>query len=284
MAAIIASMLGTAILIQFGFRGPSALPLRRLERCVPTRAKNRRGAGRRGEDLLLRLGAWAGGRLPRLPLASHADLLEASGTRLSEGQFRGLRLGAALGLTLIPLGRGLFPAFLLGPLTAGLGLQLPVIWLKRKAAKRSRDIASELPEYMDHLALLLAAGQGLGPALERCAGVGAGPLYQEMQQALAQVKLGRERADALEEMCSRNSSPELRRACRALNRAERFGGPIATSVAEIAADPRAARFQAARSDAARAPVKLLFPLVFMILPSFILLTVGGFVLSVLARW
>lgn len=284
MAAIIASLLGAAIFIQFGFRGHSVLPLRRLEGPASARPQPVRAAEPRRETRLRRLCGWAGNRLQRLPLTHHTELLTASGAYWSEAQFRGLRLILALVLTLLMLGRGPLPALLLGPLTLGLGFHIPVIWLKRKAAKRSRDIALELPEYMDHLALLLAAGQGLGPALERCAEVSDGPLYQEMQRALAQVKLGRERADALEEMCSRNSSPELRRACRALSRAERFGGPIAASVGEMAADLRTARFQAARAEAARAPIKLLFPLVFMILPSFILLTVGGFVLSILARW
>ncbi len=283
MAAIIAALAGAALLLQFGFR-KRRVPLQRLAQPVSGPPADERSAVRNREPISLRFCAWAGKRFPRLPLAGYGDLLAASGAGLNEVQFRGLRLVTAAGFTFLPLARGLFPALLLGPLTIALGLHLPVIRLKRRALKRARRIASELPEYMDHLALLLAAGQGLGPALERCARVGDGPLYREMQQALGQVRLGRERADALEEMCARNSSPELKRACRALSRAERFGGPVAASVAEIAADLRTARLQAARSDAARAPVKLLFPLVFMILPSFILLTVGGFVLSILARW
>ncbi len=283
MAALIAALAATALFVQFGLRR-APITLRRLEgpASAPVAPQGTRRRVRAAS--LLRLCAWAGRRLPRLPLAHHAELLAASGSDLTEAQFRGLRLGVALSLTLLPLRQGPLAALLLGPLTAALGLQLPVLRQKRRAARRSRRIAAELPEFMDHLALLLAAGQGLGPALERCSIVSEGPLYTEMQRALRQVHLGRERSSALEEMFSRNASPELRRACRALSRAERFGGPIAASVAEIAADLRAARWQAARADAARAPVKLLFPLVFMILPSFILLTVGGFVLSVLSRW
>ncbi len=282
MAVLIAILAAAALFIQFGL-GRAHVTLLHPEETASVPAERTRARRLRGSSFL-RLCGWVGRRLPRLPLAQQTELLTASGSELTAGQFRGLRLGAALLLTLLPLRQGLLAALLLGPLTAALGLHLPVIWLKRRAARRSRRIASELPEFMDHLSLLLAAGQGLGPALERCAVVGDGPLYMEMQRALRQAHLGRERSAALEEMCTRNSSPELRRTCRALTRAERFGGPIATSVAEIAADLRAARFQAARADAARAPVKLLFPLVFMILPSFILLTVGGFVLSVLSRW
>ncbi len=280
MAALIASLAGWCLLLHFGI-GRLRDPLRRLQWGATPHARRERVAR---ERLTPRLLGWMGRRLPRLLLDRHAGLLAASGSGLNEEQFRGLRLTAAAGFTLLPFSRGPLALLLLGPLTATLGLYLPIFGLKRRAARRSKQVASELPEFMDHLALLLAAGQGLGPALDRSAELGDGPLYQEMRQALWQVHLGRVRAAALDDLCARISSPELTRACRALGRAERFGGPIAASVAEIAADLRSARLQAARADAARAPVKLLFPLVFMILPSFLLLTVGGFVLSILARW
>ncbi len=283
MAAITAALAGAAIFLQCGFRR-APVPLQRLQSTAPALPDCRPVRPRIHGNLLLRVGGWVGNRLSRLPLAGHTGLLEAAGIGWSEAQFRGLRLGCAFGLTLLPLRLGLLAALILGPITIALGLQIPVIWLKRRAARRARRMATDLPECMDHLALLLAAGQGLGAALDRCATMGEGPLYEELSKALRQVHLGRDRAGALDEMCERNPAPELRRACRALNRAEKFGGPIAASVAEIAADLRSARSQAARAQAARAPVKLLFPLVFMILPSFILLTVGGFVLSILSRW
>ncbi len=283
MAAVIAALAGVAILIQFGFRR-IRLPLRRLESRAGAPQDQALNQPRPRGSLLLRLSGWAGKRLSRLPVGDHGELLAAAGMDWSETQFRGLRLICALALTLLPLRYGPLALLLLGPATVAIGLQVPVIGLKRRASRRAHRIALELPECMDHLALLLAAGQGLGAALDRCANLGDGPLYDELGLALRQVHLGRDRTGALEEMCDRNPAPELRRVCRSLTRAERFGGPIAASIAEIAADLRAARFQAARAQAARAPVKLLFPLVFMILPSFILLTVGGFVLSILSRW
>jgi tight adherence protein C len=80
-------------------------------------------------------------------------------------------------------------------------------------------------------------------------------------------------------MASRTGSPDLRRAVAALSRTETLGASLATSTADLAASVRASRRAATTQRARTAPVKMLFPLVFLILPAFLLLTVVPVLLS-----
>ena len=232
----------------------------------------------------LRICGWAGAKIRCLPFKTRKDLILASGTKLTETEFLGLQAVSATALTLLTVSRGLLALLLFSPITLIVGFYIPLLWLKRKGNSRRQQIAKELPEFMDHLALLLSAGQSLNSALSRSAMIGTGVLYQELKLAIDQIELGGARNEVLRELGLRSSSPELQKVCHALSRAGRFGGPIASNVTEMAADLRASRFQKAREAASRAPVKLLFPLVFLILPSFILLTVGGFILTFIGKW
>ncbi|MHB8780478.1 MAG: type II secretion system F family protein [Candidatus Geothermincolia bacterium] len=258
----------------------SRLPLGRLPLAVDASDPVERphGGATPRRRLLTRLARLA----RRLPLSPRAELLRRAGSDYSESEFTGARLAWAAGITVLLISRDA-RLVLFAPLAFALGLHIPVLRLKRLAGRRTRVVAASLPEFMDHLALLMMAGQSLGASLQQAAAVGSGPLYDEIRECLRRTELGSPRSETLSAMAARSPSPPLRRACRALSHAERFGGPVAASIADMAADLRAARLQAAREAASRTPIKLLFPLVFLILPSFILLTVGGFVLTALAR-
>lgn len=173
------------------------------------------------------------------------------------------------------------PVFLLmsfPPLTL-LSWYLPLIHLKRREAARQEAISSSLPEMIDLLALLLEAGQGLNLALPRTVSHIHGPLAEEFNRALSLIELGASRQEALGEVQRRNPSPELRRFCKVFLRAERFGSPLASTMESLAEELRYRRKNFLREKAHKAPVKILFPLVFLILPSFLLLTIGGLILG-----
>ena len=141
-----------------------------------------------------------------------------------------------------------------------------------RALGRSRaDL--ELRQFLD----LLAAGStaGLGPhgALRRAAGATSGPLRRELERFLDAVDLGARWRDQLDALGERLGLADLRRAVHAMVRTERLGSSLAEALRELADDVRDERRSRATETARKAPVKMLFPLVFMVLPAFLLLTV-----------
>jgi tight adherence protein C len=93
------------------------------------------------------------------------------------------------------------------------------------------------------------------------------------------VDLGARWRDELRRAADRMELPDLRRAVGVLTRTESLGSSLSSAMAELAADVRASRRARASERARTAPVKMLFPLVFLILPAFLLLTVVPVLLS-----
>ena len=242
------------------------------------------GGGRRARGTL---GTMLGRPLTRLghvavslPSCPDALELEKAGLAYSPGQFQALRvlLLAALSLAVLFLGG---PALLLVsalPATL-LAWRLPHLALKRKQRRRQEAVSDALPEVLDLLTLLLHAGQGLNLALPRAVACSGGPLRDEFERAFRSLELGMPRQQAFSSLVERNSSEDLRRFIRALLRAERFGAPLSSSIEHLAAEMRHRQKGRLQERAHKAPVKILFPLVFLILPSFLLLTVGGMLLG-----
>jgi tight adherence protein C len=150
---------------------------------------------------------------------------------------------------------------------------------KRARAGRARAIDAEVPQLLDLLAVASSAGLSAPLALRRAADAVYGPLADELSQVLRASDLGARWRDELAAMAVRTGSADLRRAVAALARTETLGASLATSTAELAASVRAARRAATTQRARTAPVKMLFPLVFLILPAFLLLTVVPVLLS-----
>ena len=94
-----------------------------------------------------------------------------------------------------------------------------------------------------------------------------------MRATVRAVDLGARWRDELEGLAERLDLPDLRRAVAALTRTESLGASLAQATSELAASVRQARRAATTERARTAPVKMLFPLVFLVLPAFLLLTV-----------
>jgi tight adherence protein C len=106
-----------------------------------------------------------------------------------------------------------------------------------------------------------------------------GPLAEELDEAITRVDLGRRWRDELGSVADRLALTELRRAAAVLGRSESLGSSLADEVSRLAADVRESRRARAAERARTAPVKMLFPLVFLVLPAFLLLTVVPVLLS-----
>jgi tight adherence protein C len=173
------------------------------------------------------------------------------------------------------------PAPLLAPVLAAVAFRAPDLVLRRAAARRTRRADREVPLMLDLLAA--AASSGLSGQLALGAVVDAveGPLADELAGALRAVDLGARWRDELQMVAERLDLQDLRRAIGVLTRSDALGSSLVESLGTIAKDAREARRPATTERARKAPVKMLFPLVFLVLPAFLLLTVMPVLLSTL---
>lgn len=144
----------------------------------------------------------------------------------------------------------------------------------RGTARRYRaEVDAEIPQLLDLLAAGSSAGLAAPLALRRAVDGLAGPLADEVLTVVRAVDVGARWRDELEALDARLDLPDLRRTVAALTRTESLGSSLAQATAELAASVRRARRAATTERARTAPVKMLFPLVFLVLPAFLLLTV-----------
>ncbi len=216
----------------------------------------------------------------RLPSRPDVDQLEKAGMSITPDEFQALRLLLLVALLAMMLlaGGAVLAGFFALP-AALLAWYLPRLVMKRKQARRQDQVSEALPEVLEMLTLLLLAGQGLKTALPRAVACSRGLLRDEFVRTFRSMELGMPRQQAFSLLEERNDSEDLRRFVRVVQRAERFGAPLASSMEHLAAEMRHRQKSRLQERAHKAPVKILFPLVFLILPSFLLLTVGGMLLG-----
>lgn len=192
--------------------------------------------------------------------------------------FQGMRCLCAAALTLLILSTGL-PGLLLAPFTLALGYRLPLFLLRRKHAARQESLSADLPEAADLMAVLCYAGESLYRALQSAPLACTDPYSRRhLERAAHSLQVGESLTDALNRLC-RHPNPDMRRLGRTLLRAEEGGSPVAEILEELAVELRSARREKDKVRAGRASIYILFPLVFMILPSFLLVTLGSILIG-----
>ncbi len=173
------------------------------------------------------------------------------------------------------------PAPVLAPVVGLVAWRGPVFVAGRAARRRRNRADAEIPQLLDLLAAASSAGLSASLSLRRAAGALEGPLAEELAGVIRAVDLGGRWRDELRATADRLALPDLRRTVAALTRTETLGSSLATSMQELAERVRASRRAAVTERARTAPVKMLFPLVFLVLPAFLLLTVVPVLLSTL---
>jgi tight adherence protein C len=145
----------------------------------------------------------------------------------------------------------------------------------RSSRRASRRAAAdrEIPQLLDLLAAAASAGMSAFSGLRAAASTLRGPLGEELRLAFEAVDLGAPWRPELTDLAERLALPDVRRTVAILDRTATLGSSLAEATRELAADVRHARRSATAERARAAPVKMLFPLVFLILPAFLLLTV-----------
>jgi tight adherence protein C len=144
---------------------------------------------------------------------------------------------------------------------------------RREAARRSGVRTEAAPAVLDLLAAALLAGLNPHLAVLRVAERAPDGLRDDLDAAVAVLRLGGTPAVALRAAAERSDLDELRAAAGALEAAERWGAPPAEALAARAEALRSRTRLRAEAEAGRAAVRLAFPLVLCFLPAFVLLTV-----------
>jgi tight adherence protein C len=165
--------------------------------------------------------------------------------------------------------------FLLG--AAALGYYLPNALLARAAAGRQRDIFEHLPDALDLLTVCVEAGLSLERALAKVAGevhIKSVVLAQELQLVLMEMRAGFSKEKALRNLALRSGVEDVDTLVAMLIQSERFGTSMGDSLRVHAENLRAKRSMLAEEAAARIALKLLFPLIFCIFPTLMLVLLG----------
>ena len=156
-----------------------------------------------------------------------------------------------------------------------IGYNLPDFYLKRKIAKRKYLIARRLPETVDLLGLCIEAGLDFVNAIkwviERTPHT---PMTEELVFVIDEIKWGKSRIQALKDMSRRLEIPEMSSFVQTIIQAERMGTPVAEAFTILSEDARAQRFHRGERIALQAPIKILLPLIFFIMPV-IGIVIGG---------
>jgi tight adherence protein C len=188
--------------------------------------------------------------------------------------------GGALAVLL--LGTGQVQLALLGAVGgAALGYMLPEFWLGSRGRKRSFEMVLQLPDALDLLTISVEAGLGFDAALAKVVEKMEGPLVMEFRQALAEIRMGRSRKDALRDVVERADAQPISNFIGAIVQAEQLGVPIAKVLQIQSQQLRVERRQRAEEAAAKAPVKMLFPMVGCIFPTIFIVILGPAVVTVL---
>ncbi|MCA2979040.1 MAG: type II secretion system F family protein [Myxococcaceae bacterium] len=161
-----------------------------------------------------------------------------------------------------------------------IGLFYPLIWLNDKVTKRHLSISRALPFNLDLLTLSVEAGLDFTAALAKVVEKGkAGPLREELNLVLKQLKMGKTREEALKSMILRVDLPALTQFVTALIQADKMGTSLGKVLRIQSTQLRIERTQRAEKLANEAPVKMLFPLIACIFPTVFMVLFGPIVFA-----
>ena len=155
-----------------------------------------------------------------------------------------------------------------------IGYLLPSVQMRAMASGRQRKIQKALPDVMDLLTISVEAGLGFDAALAQVTHNVPGPLSEEMSRLLQEVQIGVSRPDAFRHLGDRTDVPELQSFVLSMIQADLFGVSIANVLRAQSRELRQKRRQRAEEIAQKIPVKLLFPMIFLVLPALFVVILG----------
>jgi tight adherence protein C len=195
-------------------------------------------------------------------------------------EFVGLRLFLALALSLgsfvlfsISGGGGML--LMMMPICLAIfGFMLPGIWVGRKAKARKKEIQRSLPDAIDLLTISVESGLGFDPAIMRVAEKWDNSLTREFARVLSEMRIGKSKREALREMSLRCNVDDLSTFVSAVIQADQLGVAISQVLRIQSEAMRVRRRQRAEELAHKAPIKMLFPMAFLIFPALYVIILG----------
>jgi tight adherence protein C len=217
-------------------------------------------------------------------------LLELAGRPYNWGatEFLGLRLfvGIILGVLVFLLTRlaptvGFMQGILYTVLAAALGYFLPILWLRSKIRRRQHEIIKSLPDALDLLTITVEAGMGFDQAMQKVAEKWDNELSKAFNKVVQEMRLGILRRDALKNMDRSMDVPDVTSFVAAIIQADQLGVSIAKILRIQSEQMRLKRRQRAEEMANKAPIKMLFPMVFLIFPALFIILLGPAILIIM---
>lgn len=206
--------------------------------------------------------------------------LVQAGMKVKPGQFImmvGIFVGVVPGMaTIYTASMGADFKMIAGTFVAmtALGLYGPRIVIGGRIKRRQKEIWRSLPDAFDLITASVEAGLGIDAAFTRVIEKVKGPFAEELTRTMREIQMGRSRRDAFLDMAERTGVDELRQLINAIVQAEAMGISIGGVIRVQTGVIRTKRRQKAEEQAFKAPIKMVFPLVFFIFPA-ILIVIGG---------
>jgi len=218
---------------------------------------------------------WAGYSEPRAVL-----LLIGAKVGLAILAGAGYFVYTTLALRVVPAPRLIAISLIL----AVVGFFFPDFWLRNRIKARQREIVNTMPDVLDLLMVCVEAGMGFDAAVARVAEQPEGrhsPLHQEMLRMHLEVRAGRPRAEALRALGERTGVDDVKAMVTAFVQTEKLGTPLGKTLRIHADSARVKRRHRAEERAHLAPLKMLFPTVFFLMPAFFLVTLAPSLLGLM---
>lgn len=238
---------------------------------------------------IVRLLAVVNERTPSWFLAHYRQRLQFAGVQrwLQPAEFLALQELVILGgvLALLAVGLVQVPVLLL---TLPLGILIPEAWLRSRVEARRRQILRQFPTFLDFLLLALHCGRGLPEAMALASReLGKGPVADEFGIVLAETATAHSRAKALRHLADRVRMPAVTAFVAVVLQCDKVGADMREPLSAQAEMLRTQRFQLAEKLAGQAPIKMLAPLVLLILPCMMAVTLAPIIIELvhsLTHW
>jgi tight adherence protein C len=172
---------------------------------------------------------------------------------------------------------------MLGMALAFLGWRIPVFYIKKKRDQRIKRIDLEMPDFFDTVNLLVEAGVGVDAAIASVCKKKEGPLSDEFMIVLDDMKRGKSKREAFHDLKRRVPSESFQSIVTSMIQADQLGIGLSNVLRNLTIRIREQRREKARELAMKAPVKMLFPMVFFIFPALFIVVLGPFVVNIMVN-
>ena len=173
-----------------------------------------------------------------------------------------------------------FQAVMWGAAFGVFGFFLPDLLLINKASHRSDSIRKALPDSIDLLTVSVESGLAFDAAVDQVARNTDGALAEEFARVLKEIQIGSSRSEAMRSLAERTDVEDLRVFLNSMIQADKLGIPIADVLRVQASEIRLKRTQRIEEQAMKLPVKLIFPVMFCIMPALFIVILGPAALSI----